>query len=68
VLDLIEDARGGIGQATSIVELQALFNTPDINAALADANADCAALQQLAVDNGVGVDFECRGGDEASGD
>ena len=68
VLDLIEEASAGIGQATSIVELQALFNTPDINAALDDANADCVALQQLAVDNNVAVDFECQDGDEAAGD
>jgi hypothetical protein len=68
VLDLIEEASAGIGQATSIVELQALFNTPDINAALDDANADCVALQQLAVDNNVAVDFECQNGDEAAGD
>ena len=64
VLDLYEDARADIGQATSIGQLQALFDTPEITGALAAANEDCEALQQLATDNSVGVDFECRGAEE----
>jgi hypothetical protein len=61
VLDLYQDARANIGQATSIGQLSALFSTDEIDQALDQANADCRALQQLADDNNVDVDFECRG-------
>jgi hypothetical protein len=60
VLVELSDVVDGIGLLVTAADLAALTSNQDLAAALREANAACASLQQSVIDAGGSIDLECR--------